>query len=73
MTLYLIGLLTVLLYFAYAGARVTLSLFTLHLEVSAATVGIVMALPAIVPMLFAVKWGAISIAPECVVRCLRAS
>lgn len=57
MTLYLIGLLTVLLHFAYAGARVNMSLFALHLEASAATVGVLMALLALVPMIFAVKWG----------------
>lgn len=57
MTLYLIGLLTVLLHFAFAGARVALSLFALDLGASAATVGILIALLALVPMLYAVKWG----------------
>ena len=57
MTLYLVALLTVLLHLAFAGARVTLSLFALHLGASAATVGIVVSLLALVPMFYAVKWG----------------
>lgn len=57
MTLYLIAAATVLLHFAFAGARVNLSLFALDLGASAATVGLVVALLAFVPMLFAVPWG----------------
>ena len=57
MTLYRIALLTVLLHLAFAGARVNLSLFALHLGASAATVGVVVSLLAVVPMLYAVKWG----------------
>ncbi len=57
MTLYLVALLTVLLHLAFAGARVTLSLFALELGASAATVGVLVALLALVPMVFAVKWG----------------
>ena len=57
MTLYRLAMLTVLLHLAFAGARVTLSLFALHLGASAATVGVLIALLALVPMLFAVKWG----------------
>lgn len=57
MTLYRIAVLTVLLHLAFAGARVTLSLFALHLGASAATVGVVVSLLALVPMFFAVKWG----------------
>jgi predicted MFS family arabinose efflux permease len=57
MTLYRIALLTVLLHLAFAGARVTLSLFALHLGASAASVGVLVALLALVPMFFAVKWG----------------
>jgi hypothetical protein len=56
-TLYLVALLTVLLHLAFAGARVTLSLFALKLGASAATVGVLVALLALVPMFFAVKWG----------------
>jgi MFS family permease len=56
-TLYLVALLTVLLHLAFAGARVTLSLFALELGASAAVVGVLVALLAVVPMFFAVKWG----------------
>lgn len=55
--LYLIGLLTVLLHLAFAGTRVSLSLFALHLGASAATVGVLMSLLAVVPMMFALSWG----------------
>lgn len=57
MTLYLIALLTVLLHLAFAGARITLSLFALNLDATPLTVGLLMSLLAIVPMLFAVSWG----------------
>lgn len=57
MTLHLIALLTVLLHLAFAGARITLSLFALKLGASPLTVGLIMSLLAIVPMLFAVSWG----------------
>jgi MFS family permease len=56
-TLYRIALITILLHLAFAGARVTLSLFALHLGASAATVGVLMSLLAVVPMIFAVSWG----------------
>jgi MFS family permease len=45
------------LHLAFAGARVTLSLFALSLNASAATVGLLISLLAIVPMIFAVSWG----------------
>ena len=57
MTIYRIALLAVLLHLAYAGARVTLSLFALHLGASALTVGALISVLAIVPMVFAVSWG----------------
>ena len=57
MMLYQVALLTVLLHVGFAGVRVTLSLFALNLGASAATVGVLIALLAFVPMLFAVKWG----------------
>jgi predicted MFS family arabinose efflux permease len=57
MTLHRIAILTVLLHLAFAGARVTLSLFALDLGASAASVGVLIALLALVPMFFAVKWG----------------
>jgi MFS family permease len=56
-TLYLIAATIVLLHLAFSGARVTLSLFALKLGASAATVGVLIALLAIVPMFFSVKWG----------------
>lgn len=57
MTLYRVAFLTVLLHLAFAGARVNLSLFALHLGASAATVGVVVSLLAVVPMFYAVRWG----------------
>ena len=57
MTLYLVALLTVLLHIAFAGTRVTLSLFALDLGASAASVGILISLLSVLPMFFAVKWG----------------
>jgi hypothetical protein len=54
MTLYLIAALTILLHLAFAGARVTISLFALSLGATTFTVGVVMALFALVPMLIAV-------------------
>jgi MFS family permease len=57
MTLYRIAALTVLLHLAFAGMRVAQSLFALHLGASAATVGVLMSLLAIIPMIFAVSWG----------------
>lgn len=56
-TLYRIAVLTVLLHLAFAGLRVAQSLFALHLGASAATVGILMSLLAIIPMIFSVSWG----------------
>ena len=52
-----IVLLTILLHLAFAGIRVTLSLFALHLQASALAVGILISLLAAVPLLFAVGWG----------------
>ena len=57
MTLYRIAVLTILLHLAFAGMRVTQSLFALQLGASAATVGVLMSLLAIVPLVFAVTWG----------------
>ncbi len=52
-----IFLLTILLHLAFAGIRVTLSLFALHLQASALAVGVLISLLAAVPLLFAVGWG----------------
>lgn len=57
MTIRFILLLTVILHLAFAGSRVTLSLFALHLGATALTVGILISLLAAVPLLFAVGWG----------------
>src|SRR3954470_20361566 len=53
----LICVITALLHIAFAGARVTLSLFALELGASALTVGVLISLLAVVPMAFAVSWG----------------
>jgi len=53
----LIFLLTILPHIAFAGARVTLSLFALHLGATPLTVGIIISLIAVVPMVFSVRWG----------------
>ncbi len=57
MAIYRILLLTVLLHLAFAGSRVTLSLFALHLQASTLTVGVLISLLAAVPLLFSVGWG----------------
>lgn len=56
-TMWRIALLTILLHIAFAGARVTISLFALHLGATALVVGVVMSMIAAVPMLFAVRCG----------------
>jgi MFS family permease len=53
----LIFLLTILPHMAFAGARVTLSLFALHLGATPLTVGMIISLIAVVPMFFSVRWG----------------
>lgn len=57
MTLYFIAALTVLLHLSFAGMRVLLSLYALHLQASPLTVGLLISLLAAVPMAFAVAWG----------------
>ncbi len=57
MSIRLVLLLTILLHLAFAGSRVTLSLFALHLQASALTVGILISLLAAVPLVFSVGWG----------------
>jgi predicted MFS family arabinose efflux permease len=49
--------LNILLHLAYAGTRVTLSLFALHLDASPFTVGILLSLLALLPMTFSVAVG----------------
>jgi predicted MFS family arabinose efflux permease len=49
--------LTILTHLSFAGGRVILSLAALHYGASPFTVGVVIALLAAIPMLFAVRWG----------------
>jgi MFS family permease len=57
--LYLVVLSTILLHIAFAGFRVNLSLFALSLGASQFTVGIIVSLLALLPMMFAVGAGRI--------------
>lgn len=57
MTLPFVLMFTLTLHLAYAGARVTLSLFALQLEASPFTVGILLSLLALLPMTFSVAVG----------------
>lgn len=57
MTLWRIVLIVVLLHVAFAGMRVTMSLFALHLGATPLTVGVLMSLLAVIPIAFAVRWG----------------
>lgn len=57
MSFHRILLLTILLHFAFAGTRITLSLFALHLQASTLAVGVLISLLAAVPLLFSVGWG----------------
>lgn len=55
--MYQVVALTILLHLAFAGSRVTLSLFALHLGASTMTVGLLISLLAALPLLFSVGWG----------------
>ena len=57
MTLAFVLPLNILLHLAYAGTRVTLSLFALNLGASAFTVGLLLSLLALLPMTFSVAVG----------------
>lgn len=57
MSIRFILLLTILLHLAFAGSRLTLSLFALHLQATPLTVGVLISLLAAVPLLFSVGWG----------------
>ena len=50
-------MLTILPHVGFAGARVTLSLFALHLGATPLTVGLIISLIAVVPMVFSARWG----------------
>jgi MFS family permease len=53
----LIILITVLAHLSFAGFRVIISLTAIHYHATPFTVGVVMSLLTVVPMVFAVKWG----------------
>ena len=57
MIAYLVVLPTLLLHLAFAGCRVNLSLYALNLHASPLTVGILLSLLALLPMMFAVRAG----------------
>ncbi len=57
MSITLVFVLTILPHLAFAGARVNMSLFALHLGATPFTVGIIISLIAAVPMFFSVRWG----------------
>ncbi len=57
MTLAFVLPFTIMLHLAYAGTRVTLSLFALSLQASPFTVGVLLSLLALVPMTFSVAVG----------------
>jgi len=57
MSIALIFLLTILPHLAFAGARVTLSLFALHLGATPFTVGVIISLISLVPMVYSARWG----------------
>ena len=59
MGLYLVVIMTILVHLAFAGARVTLSLFAIYQGASPFTVGALISLLAILPMLFSVYAGRI--------------
>ena len=58
--LHLLIFITLLNHSAFAGSRVAVSLYAIHLHASPFTVGILMALYALLPMLFAVTMGRLS-------------
>jgi len=53
----LIVFLTVLTHLSFAGFRVILSLTAIHHQATPFTVGVVMSLLTVIPMLFALRWG----------------
>jgi MFS family permease len=53
----LIFVLTIVPHLAFAGARVTLSLYALHLGATPLTVGMIISLIAVVPLVYSARWG----------------
>jgi len=56
-TLYFLIFITLLNHCVFAGTRVSVSLYAIHLQATPFTVGVLMALYALLPMLFAVSMG----------------
>ena len=57
MSIRLIVFLTVLTHLSFAGCRVIISLSAIHHQASPFTVGVVMSLLTVIPMVYAVRWG----------------
>jgi MFS family permease len=53
----LVAAVTILVHLAFAGARFTLSLFALSMQATPLTVGLLLSVLALVPMVFVVTWG----------------
>jgi MFS family permease len=57
LSIHLVILITVLAHLSFAGCRVIISLTAIHYQATPFTVGVVMSLLTVVPMVFAVQWG----------------
>ncbi len=57
MSIRLLVVLTVLAHLSFAGGRVVLALTAIHYQASPFTVGAVMSLLTVIPMVFALRWG----------------
>lgn len=57
MGIWLIFFLTVFTHLSFAGCRVILALNAIHFGASPFTIGVILSLLAVVPMMFAVRWG----------------
>ena len=57
MNIQLIVFLTILTHLSFAGCRVVISLTAIHYQASPLTVGVVMSLLTVIPMLYALRWG----------------
>ena len=57
LSIWLIFFLTVFTHLSFAGCRFILALTAIHFEATPFTIGVILSLLAIVPMIFAVSWG----------------
>lgn len=57
MNIQLIVFLTILTHLSFAGCRFIISLTAIHYQASPLTVGVVMSLLTVIPMLYALRWG----------------